>query len=182
MPETWLIGDTHFGYERVLNYTYPDGRFARPCRDVDEMTELLVENWNSVVKDGDTVIHMGDVMNTTPEKFDEIWRRLLGKKTLVVGNHDDIHFLARGGYFTSMHSEIKIRDMRLHLTHVPVHHSQHETGAPGSGKFFCNVHGHIHQLPTPEGKYINVSVEAINFTPINLDEVASMAKKLLDTE
>jgi calcineurin-like phosphoesterase family protein len=43
----------------------------------------------------------------------------------------------------------------------------------------CNVHGHIHGNPTPIGRYINVSVEAINYTPIALEEITAQAAKLL---
>lgn len=179
MADVWLIADTHFGYERVLSYTYPDGRHARPHRTPAEMTEFLIDRWNSVVKPDDIVWHLGDVTNVYGEPFEAIWNRLNGTKNLVVGNHDDIMYFSRGGFFERIVSEIKFRDHRLYMTHVPVHETQHETGAPGSGKLFCNVHGHIHQLPSPDGLYINVSVEAIDFTPVHLEEISCRAKNML---
>lgn len=181
MADTWLIADTHFGHERLLTFVDRAGRRVRPFRDVDEMDEFLVERWNSVVKDGDTVLHLGDVTNAPEARFEALWRRLNGSKRLVIGNHDDIPYLVRGGFFADYRLEIKLRDLRLHLTHAPLHPSQHETGAPGTGNFFCNVHGHIHHNPTPEGRYVNVSAEAIGFTPVHLDVVAEQAKKLLTT-
>lgn len=180
MTDTWLIGDTHFGYERVLTFVDDAGRKVRPFRDTDEMDETLIENWNRVVKPGDTVLHLGDVTNAPGERFETIWRRLNGTKHLIVGNHDDIVYLVRGGFFADVRQELKLRDLRLHLSHQPLHPTMHEIGAPGTGNFFCNVHGHIHQNPTPAGRYVNVSVEAIGYTPVHLDVVAEQARKLLD--
>jgi len=34
-----------------------------------------------------------------------------------------------------------------------------------------NVHGHVHSNSSPEGPYKCVSVEQINYTPINIEEV-----------
>lgn len=34
-----------------------------------------------------------------------------------------------------------------------------------------NVHGHIHQNPSPPGPYKCVCVEQINYTPINIEEL-----------
>ena len=58
----------------------------------------------------------------------------------------------------------------LLLTHVPVHPStlgeDRFTGVP-----IKNVHGHIHQNPSPPGPYKCVCVEQINYTPINIEEL-----------
>ena len=69
----------------------------------------------------------------------------------------------------------------LLLTHVPVHPSnlrvyavegEHEEGDVGTvQKTFLNVHGHIHQNPSPEGPYRNMSVEAIDYTPVNIEDL-----------
>lgn len=56
------------------------------------------------------------------------------------------------------------------LAHVPVHPStlgeNRFTGVP-----MKNVHGHIHQNPSPPGPYRCVSVEQIDYTPINIEEL-----------
>jgi calcineurin-like phosphoesterase family protein len=75
----------------------------------------------------------------------------------------------------------------LLLTHVPVHKSslKRQWVSREDYNFFeywwrrykfrnktmLNVHGHIHQNPSPEGPYRNVSVEAINYTPVNIEEL-----------
>lgn len=40
-----------------------------------------------------------------------------------------------------------------------------------SSTFIYQRDGHIHQNPSPEGPYRNVSVEAIDYTPVNIEEL-----------
>ena len=72
---------------------------GRPFKNAEHMNELLADNWNSVVKPGDIVYHLGDVFMGDKEKFKAFWPRLNGKKRLIVGNHDEIKFLAAGAFF-----------------------------------------------------------------------------------
>lgn len=182
MSKTWVISDTHFHHANILNFVDSNtGQKVRPeFASVDEMDEAMIERWNSVVNKGDKVYHLGDVFIGDKDKFKKTWPKLNGTKNLIVGNHDDIKFLTSGGFFKSVYLERKFRDMKLHLSHIPLHQTQHETGAPGSGNFLVNVHGHIHQNPSPEGRYINMSVEVINYTPVDIEEVAERAKLLLN--
>jgi calcineurin-like phosphoesterase family protein len=53
----------------------------------------------------------------------------------------------------------------LLLTHVPIHESTLEH------KKLLNVHGHIHEKKSPSKNHKNVSVEQINYTPINIEEL-----------
>lgn len=181
MSNIWLISDTHFGHENILNFI--DSRTGLKVRpgfaNVDEMDECMVDNWNSVVKKGDKVWHLGDVMFGDAKRFEKMWPKLNGSKRLCVGNHDDIKYLASGGFFQKVHLERKFRDEKLHFSHIPLHPSQHEVGAPGSKNFFCNIHGHIHGNPTPVGRYINVSVEVINYTPVAFEDIQAQAQELL---
>lgn len=144
----------------------------RPFETVKEMDECMVDMWNQTVKPGDKIYHLGDVFMSPKEDFQKLWPKLNGSKNLIVGNHDDIKYLSSGGFFKQVYLERKFKDIRLHASHIPLHESQHETGAPGSGNFLVNVHGHIHGNPSPPGRYINVSVEAINYTPVNIDALA----------
>lgn len=182
MKEIWVISDTHFHHANILGFI--DSRTGLKVRpgfnNVDEMDEHMVEKWNSVVNPGDKVYHLGDVFMGDQNKFKKLWPRLNGRKNLIVGNHDDIRFLSSGGFFKEVYLERKFKDLKLHLSHIPLHPSQHETGAPGSGNFLVNVHGHIHGNPTPEGRYINVSVEVVDYTPVNIEVLAKQAADILN--
>lgn len=168
--EIWLISDTHFGHENILKYE------NRPFKDIDEMDEKMVENWNSVVKQGDKVYHLGDVWMGSGERAYKTLSRLNGKKRLVLGNHDDVKSAPIMKWFQKVYLFRSFKEFGLTLSHVPMH--------PGSIKWVddggINVHGHIHSKTVQMGgtlfnhdddRYRCVSVEHINYTPINIDEV-----------
>ena len=178
----WVVSDTHFGHANILNFTdSKTGKKVRPgFGDVTEMNELMVQRWNEVVRPGDKVYHLGDVMFGDKDKFQTLWPRLMGSKRLIVGNHDDIKYLATGGFFQKIHMWRIFADQRIILSHVPLHDSSLERGAPGSGLKMLNVHGHIHQNASPKGPYFNASVENTNYRPMHIDELVKIAKQKLD--
>ena len=141
--------------------------------DVEDMNEQMIANWNSVVKPGDKVYHLGDVLFGTrkQEWMNANFPRLNGQKRLIVGNHDNIKFHAAGGWWGKIDLWRMFPEFGLLLTHVPVHNSTlAENHRFGEGSM-VNVHGHIHSNPSPEGPFKCVCVEQINFTPIHIDEV-----------
>jgi calcineurin-like phosphoesterase family protein len=182
--DIWVISDTHFNHANILKFTDSNtGELIRGAKfqTVSEMDEFMVDKWNSTVKPGDKVYHLGDVMFGDKEYFQKLWPKLHGQKRLVVGNHDDIKYLSSGGFFAKVHMWRMMTEFGLLLTHVPVHPSnlrvfveegEYTEGDVGTvQKTFLNVHGHIHQNPSPDGPYRNMSVEAIDYTPVNIEEL-----------
>jgi calcineurin-like phosphoesterase family protein len=174
--DIFVISDSHFRHSNILKFTdSATGKLIRGDRfaDVDEMDEHMIERWNSVVKQGDIVYHLGDVVMGDQEWFKRNWPRLNGSKRLIVGNHDDIPFLSSGGFFKKVSMWRMFPEFGLMLSHVPLHLSSLRRGAPDDldAPVLLNVHGHIHQNTSPEGPYRNVSVEAINYTPVNIEEL-----------
>lgn len=160
----WFISDTHFQHENILKFS------PGPFNSVEERDELMIENWNKVVKPGDYVYHLGDVFFGSKQTFPKIWTRLAGHKRLIIGNHDDPMFFAKGGYFKKMSMWKVWHDRNLLFTHVPVHESslRERVGVTGEP---LNVHGHTHTNGSPEGPYRSVCVELNNYTPVNLEEL-----------
>ena len=54
MEKIFMIADTHFGDENIIKFE------GRPFKSVKEMNQTMIENWNSVVSDEDTVFVLGD--------------------------------------------------------------------------------------------------------------------------
>lgn len=179
--DIWVISDTHFSHENILKFT--DSNTGKPVRghlfdNIDQMDEYMLEKWNSVVKQGDIVYHLGDVFMGCRERFAKQWPKFNGSKRLVVGNHDDIKFLSSGGFFKKVYESRIFSEFNLILTHRPAHDSQmyrmKQRGlawVPENLTPMRNIHGHIHQNPSPEGPYRNMSVEAIDYTPVNIEEL-----------
>lgn len=172
MRNIWVISDTHFGHENILNFMDKNGNPVRPFSSVKEMDEHMIDCWNSVVKQGDKVYHLGDVFFGPKDNFKSLWPKLNGSKRLIVGNHDDIKFLSSGGFFQKVEMWRVWPEHKLLFSHVPLHQSMIQRfKSREETVLYTNVHGHIHQNKSPDGRYINVSAEAVNYTPVNLEEL-----------
>lgn len=175
MKNFWVVSDTHFNHANILNFKNKDGNSVRPFSSVEEMNETMIDRWNEVVKPGDHVYHLGDVVfgENKQDWMGVNWPRLSGKKRLIVGNHDNIKMLSSGGWFGKVVMWYMFEN--LLFTHVPVHPStlaeKRFLDWNRKEKQMINVHGHIHQNMSPEGPYKCVCVEQINYRPINIDEL-----------
>lgn len=154
----FVISDTHFGHSNIIKYC------NRPFKSSEEMDEIIIQNWNSVVRDQDIIYHLGDVYFSNLSNFQH---RLKGRKRLVLGNHDNgkdqiLHKMFEKITVWRMFPEFKIL-----LTHVPVF----EDTILKHPKLLLNVHGHIHEKVIDKPYYKNVSVEQTNYTPINIEEL-----------
>lgn len=173
MPDIWVTSDTHFNHKNILNFTDDEGKKVRPFDSVEEMNEVLIERWNEVVKPGDKIYHLGDVFFGPKEWIEDNWHRLNGKKRLVVGNHDDILYIAQQRMFEKIELWRMFSEFNLLLTHVPVHNSTlYERRFKNAPMLpMINVHGHIHSNASPAGPYVCACVEQTDYRPINIEEL-----------
>lgn len=173
--DIWFISDTHWQHENILKFC-PSR--AERWDTVKEMNEAMIDNWNSVVKPQDKVYHLGDVTFGNKDDYvNNIHPRLNGKKRLIVGNHDPIQFIANKGIFQKVMLWRVWSDPEYPFlfTHVPVHNSSivSRVGCENA----INVHGHIHENPSPSEQHFCVCVEQINFTPIHIEDLKAKAIK-----
>lgn len=167
MKSVFIIGDTHFGHEKLLSAVQPDGSPLRPFSSAEEMDEALIENWNSVVTPSDTVYHLGDVC--IPRTGIKCLLRCNGRKILFRGNHDSNFKLKElANYFDDIRGCF-YRDGVV-FSHFPVHPSNLK------GPYKGNVHGHLHchliyRDSDIDRRYFNSCVERNNFTPVSYDTV-----------
>lgn len=121
----------------------------------------MVERWNATVTIEDHVWHLGDI-GMGPLALG-IVKHLNGHKRVILGNHDKFkpqEYLAAG--FQKVQGSA-YKD-GIWLTHIPMH----PDGLYGGR---INAHGHIHDRNLEDPRYVNVSVEQTNYTPIRLEEV-----------
>jgi calcineurin-like phosphoesterase family protein len=175
----WVVSDTHFNHANILRFTDSNtGELIRPgFKDVTEMNETMIQNWNSVVRPGDKVYHLGDVVFGDKDWFKRMLPRLMGSKRLIVGNHDDVPFLSSGGFFQKVQMWRVFAEFNILMSHVPLH----ESGlyrSKNRDRPMLNVHGHTHGNGSPPGPYKSVCVELTDYRPVHIEDLAQLANKL----
>lgn len=166
-PKIFLIGDCHFGHRNIIKYC------NRPFDNVEEMTEGLIKNWNSVVGKNDIVYVVGDFALCGKTKIIEISKRLNGRKRLIIGNHDQASVNTyREAGFEFVYNHPIVLDEFYVVSHEPM--VGFSPNMP-----FANIFAHVHDNPAytdySEQSFC-VSVERIAYTPIDFEEVK---KKML---
>jgi len=173
LRNTWFIADTHNGDEPMCRYESSPGVKLRPWSTIQEMDEGLLERWNSVVKPEDRVYVLGDVGRKASLPF---FDRAHGVKNLVDGNHDDLETKVYLRHFKWVRAFRVLPEFGFFLTHIPVH--------PDclNPKWGVNVHGHTHANGIRnDPRYVCVSVEQIDFTPIHADELMARIARRKET-
>lgn len=173
MSNIFLISDTHFSHANCLNFYLKDGvtKLRPNFSCVEEMDEVMVDNWNKTVRPCDKVYHCGDVAMS--HKNLPILARLNGEKILIKGNHDKAKLSQYSPYFKDVRGSHQL-DYFL-LTHIPVH-------PMNLYRFPVNIHGHLHDGRvmkndgTIDPRYFCVCVEQINYTPISLEFIKQQVK------
>ncbi len=86
MGRVFFISDLHFFHANIIKYE------SRPFKDVEEMNQVLINNWNSIVKSNDDkVFILGDLSLGNKDQIKLIIDQLNGYKILIFGNHDRGH-------------------------------------------------------------------------------------------
>ena len=165
----YFTADTHFGHENVIRFC------NRPFSSADEMDEMLIQNWNSRVKDNDTVYIVGDMFFRSANA-ESILQRLKGKKRLIIGNHDGswITKLDATKYFVSIDKFLETSDGRHTMTmcHYPLLSWKHALKS-------YMIHGHIHNdtradfwpLIAARDNVLNSGIDINGFVPVTFEEL-----------
>ena len=82
MRDIFLISDTHFGQRFAVRF------FKRPFKNIKEMHDTLIENWNNNIREDDLVLILGDFYGGNKIFSHFLLKKLNGEKILVKGNHD----------------------------------------------------------------------------------------------
>ena len=201
----YFTADLHFNHKNIIQYCKRSAfkhlpEFAkgheRLFKDVDEMNEYLVTEWNGTVTVKDTVRVLGDVAFGSKSEAKDLCNRLKGKKILIYGNHDlrcNDEFWASAG-FSEIHrlGYGKVLPFRwnpdepgYHLSHYPYRSALSgydertylHAHAPEDSRVIL-LHGHVHNRWKVNGPMINVGVDQWHYRPVSLDTIKCVVAKM----
>ena len=179
MSKNFYIADWHYKHANCIKFD------ARPFNSVEEMDKALIDNWNSVVTNEDTVYILGDMFWCKTTEAIQILDQLKGKKILIKGNHDRYHDNKFKSKFEKIVDYLEIDDngRKVVLCHYPIPcFKNHFYG-------WYHLYGHVHtsfeytmmenikqemtEVYDKHCQMFNVGcmVPYMNYTPRTLDEI-----------
>lgn len=132
-----------------------------------EHDRYLIDRWNSVVSDEDTVWFLGD-LSLNLRKAEKYARQLKGKKNMILGNHDSgsVRFYQDLGFKTVSRHPIILKQKFI-LSHAPLNMDLFYNGP------FVQIYGHVHGNPEFKDKTkhsICACMERHMLTPFQIPE------------
>ena len=154
----FYIADSHF-YHDNLN-TRMD---FRGFENGEVMNEVMIDKWNSRVRNNDEIIILGDLcFSRDLNVVNSLVEKLKGKKYLVVGNHD--RYAEKKGFnreafeWIGHYRELYDNNRKVILSHYPImcYNGQYHLDREGNPKTWM-LYGHVHN--THDERLINAFME-----------------------
>ena len=164
MSAVYFLSDLHLAHKNIC-------KFREGFTSVEQHNALIKENYHKRVTKRDTVYFLGDVA-FDKESLADVKTWAGAKKILICGNHDLDHHTMKDlvEAYDEVYSLKKYKE--FWLSHAPIH--------PDELRGKVNIHGHTHYHNIADDRYVNVSMEQINYTPIELHEVRAKIYKEKD--
>jgi calcineurin-like phosphoesterase family protein len=189
----FFSSDWHIGHTNSIIFD------NRPFKDLEHMHRVLINNYNSCVKQNDICYFLGDMV-FCKESTKNVLSKLNGTKVIIVGNHDPgYNSLYNLGFDVAMHqATIFLGKNKITLSHCPLlgvyredtsnmiggvpgsnwhgEHKHQKFSVENSGQF--HIHGHIHSPNKGRSvkildRQFDVGVPSNNYTPVSLSEIES---------
>ena len=154
----YFISDFHFGHNNILKFE------RTQFTNIKQHDEYIIQEYNKVVKNNDTCYILGDIgaagFGVSKEYLKDIFKRLNGRKILVLGNHDSYSI----DYYKNLEGVIEVYNYpvfiakRIVLSHEPIKIDDE----------ILNIHGHLHGAVLNLPNHYNVSAHVINYRPVSL--------------
>lgn len=185
----YFTSDLHLCHANAIKFS------DRPFQDVDDMNAGLIQNINETVGRDDQLWILGDFsFKGNMEDVTKLRKQIVCKHVhLVRGNHDKKYEESRVFESVQDYKELKTDYGKLILFHYPIFSWN------GAIHGFAHLHGHIHstgdynesnlqkkyldrfpnaqvQNPDMPLRIYDVGVDANNYRPISLEEIAKLLK------
>lgn len=157
----YFAGDLHHRHKRICEFRT---RFTT----VEEHDEYVADRILDTCGKKSILWLMGDLFFTTESmKYFLRYCNNIGQINIVLGNHDTDNEDRRGRLaalaFRANKMGALFKYKEFWLSHAPIH--------PEELRGKMNIHGHVHTKTLADKRYINVSLENIDYKPISLNAI-----------
>lgn len=169
----FFTSDTHYYHKNIIKYS------NRPYKDITEMNEAMIENYNRRVGKDDVCYHLGDFGFADQDKLTKIVQRLNGQKHLILGNHDNRQYFQEVFGSVRDYVEIKVpdEDARHGLQSIVLfHYSMRVWNKSHYGAWQLYGHSHGTLFNDPSLLSMDVGVDPCGYAPISYEEVKELMK------
>lgn len=152
----YFTSDLHVGHSNICKLTDRGSVVAQEAHD-----DWIRCIWNSQVKPGDIVYHLGDFLYNSEDVhlFKRLMSQLTGQKVFIKGNHDRSKLVSKTKDSYEWHDikniKINIGDDKIHT--VLCHFAFHTWDRMHHGSF--HLHGHSHGSLAPYGRRLDVGLD-----------------------
>ena len=154
----YFTSDWHFFHDRILEF-HPK-RKELFGTDMKEVTDKMINLWNSTISKKDTVYILGDLAFGTVEQKRKLFNRLNGNKVLILGNHDKISMEQKSffNHITQIENQTFKKssipelsnNLEIIMCHFPLHRWEH------CDKASIMLHGHSHGKVDLDNNKLNI--------------------------
>ena len=186
----YYYSDPHFGHGKLLSTL----RMGWGYDTADQMDEVLIDRYQSVVQPEDTVLWLGDVAFYGVgelARVQQMLARLPGRKILLRGNHDLRHGLnwwITAGFDVVMDGPLRfgLDGRTVVAAHMPpwgVPHvrgpdARHPEMRPVLRPGEVLLHGHTHSPRKRVDNRIHVGADAHDLFPVSHDRVLQLMQEI----
>lgn len=203
----FYVSDLHIFHKNVLNCEGSKSFDNRPFKTFDEMNQTILNNWNSVVGNGDHVYLLGDTLWKENDEAIALISQFKGNLHAIKGNHDRFSDARYRRLFCEIcdykeiTDNIKGKNYGVVLSHFPIMFwnkmkQVNNDGSPRTKNYNILLYGHTHnsneeKLYQQFLKYVNDNygyvamafnvgcmMPYMNYTPRTLEEILATHSKL----
>jgi calcineurin-like phosphoesterase family protein len=190
--QIFFTSDWHIGHENSIKFD------KRPYKNLDEMHEALIRNYNKQVPMDGVCYFVGDIATHSSELTKSVIEQLNGTKILIRGNHDKGSEACYNMGFDVVQNAamFTLQKERVWITHCPFRglfredtstmaghkegelwHGEHrhpDFSIENNGDFL--IHGHIHSPNGGKsekilGRMFDCGLPANKYRPVHINEI-----------
>lgn len=170
----YFTSDLHLSHDRDFIFG------PRGFKNVQEHDKTIIKNWNSVVKDEDTIYILGDIMLNDNVNGMRCFNQLKGTKYIILGNHDtkeriELYKNLPNTQVIGYATMFKYGKYNFYLSHYPTITSNNDSEKPLIRKII-NLFGHTHQSTNfyeNQDAMYHVGLDSHSNYPIPIEKIIS---------